>query len=81
MIESDPSGLTVSMLNVPFARVPNAIRPLVAPGSAAAAGESATPMDAIAATIAASQILRGIGPLFHTGAAGDTWVEPRTYTH
>src|SRR6185503_346717 len=78
MIESDPSGLMVSMLKVPFARVPKAIRPLVTPGSAAAAGESATTMVVRAATTAASQILRGIGPLLcnrcgrrHVGRASD----------
>jgi hypothetical protein len=60
--------------------VPKAIRPLATPGSAADAGASAIPIDAIAAKMATIKILRGIGPSF-TSAAGDTWVEPRTYTH
>jgi hypothetical protein len=79
ILESDPSGMTVSMLKNPFARVPKAIRPFVTPGSAADAGASATLIDAMAATTATIQILRGMG-LSLTGAAGDTWVGPRSYT-
>jgi hypothetical protein len=49
--------MTVSMLKLPFARVPKAIRPLATPGSAADAGAKATPVKAMTATTAAGQIL------------------------